>query len=102
MMDKLKMAEAPARAGIEREQAVREEVLAFAASAPEIRRGGSRRHVYDSAGPIDRHSGPAVRAADLRVLICFFRPCIITKLTWLRNRAKRPRKFPRADVERLH
>ena len=63
-MHRLKMPEPLARAGVEREERVREQVCANAVATIEVRGRGTRRHVDDAARRVHGHAGPRVRAAD--------------------------------------
>ena len=98
----MKMPAAPAGAGIEREQTIRKQIFAVAAAAPEVRRGRSGRNIDEAAPAIDRHACPAVRAADIDILIRVLGPGVVAKIVRLGNRAKRPREFSRARVPSSH
>ena len=82
--------------GVEREQAVGEEVLPDPIGAIEVvvRRAG--RHIDDAALLVDRHRSPVVGAAD--VLVRLFRPGVVAELAGLRNRVELPHLLPGDDV----
>src|SRR5882724_118155 len=91
------MPEALARAGIEREQAVGEEIVAKSVRAIKIKGGGSSGNVDDAANRIEGHSGPVIGGAA--GFPCVARPGVVTEFAGNRNSVKRPAKFAGADIE---
>jgi len=83
--------------GIQREQAVAEQVGARAIAAVEVVLRTRGRHVDDAAGAIDRHLRPVVRAAD--ALPRIFRPRVVAELPFVRDRVEGPDEASGADVE---
>ncbi len=91
------MPEAFASAGVERKQAVGEEIVAKAIRTIKIKSGGASGNVNDSANGIERHSGPVVCGTSGFPGVG--RPGVIAKFAGLRNGVKRPAKFAGADLE---
>src|SRR5207244_8180881 len=79
----LEMPDALAGARVEREDAVREEIVAVTRDAVEIERRGSGRCEDHRVLLIDGHAGPRIRAAFDRVRIG--RPRVVAALAGLRN-----------------
>src|SRR5262249_34835956 len=63
MMDGLEVPEALSGAGIERHQAVAEQVVAMPIATVEVEPRGAKRHVDDAASLIDRQFAPVVDTA---------------------------------------
>ena len=92
--------EVPApRAGarVERDQAVREQVVAAAVAAEEVELAAAGRHVDDAARGVHRHLGPGVGAADVGARV--LRPGLGAELAFARDRPERPDVGAGADVE---
>ena len=83
VMDRLEVPEPLSRARIERDQAVREEVLAEPIATIEVVGRRSGRHVHDPALVVDREGAPVVGAAD--VLVRLLRPRVVAELSRPRN-----------------
>ena len=96
VMDRLEMPQPLARARVEREQAIGEEVRAVPIGAVEVVRRRAGRDVDDAPVLVDRHLTPVVRAAD--VLVGVFRPRLVAELSGLRNGVKLPDELARDDV----
>src|SRR5437667_3479004 len=82
---------------IQSNQAICEEIVADAVAAVEIKCGGARWDIDNSALGIERHPGPIVRCAT--GLPGVFGPSAIPKLPGMRNGVKRPAQLARANVE---
>src|SRR5438876_12081962 len=96
-MHHLEMPQALAGAGIERQQAVAEEIGAAAIGAIEVvlraRRGG----VDDAALFVDREFAPDIRSAD--ALPRILGPSVIPELAGARNGVESPHQLPGHDIE---
>src|SRR5207244_574358 len=75
----LKVPDAFAGGGVERDQGVGEEIVADAVGAVEIEGGGSGGDVDDAAGSVNGHASPVVGGAAR--LPGIFRPGVIAELT---------------------
>src|SRR5882762_10805074 len=76
------------RLRVQGKQTVGEEIVADAIGAVEIKCGGARRRIENSALGIERHPGPIVRgAAGLPRIL---RPSVVAKFTGMRDGVKRP------------
>src|SRR5260370_25402327 len=97
VVDELEMPEALAGAGVEREEAVAEEIGAEAVCAVEIVLGAGGGRVEDAAFGVERHFAPDVGAADglPRVL----RPRLVAELAGMRDGVKGPGQLAGARVE---
>src|SRR5262249_33342884 len=100
VVDHLEVPDAPAGPGIQRNQAVAEEIRARSIGAVEVVFRTARRDVDDAAGGVDRELGPGVGAADRlpRVL----RPRVVSELAFARDRVERPDEATGTDVVRAH
>ena len=92
--DFLKMPEALARPGIERDQAVGEHVIAAMPYTDEIGLGGTGGHVGDAADFVHGHAAPTIRRVSLRLV-----PRVESKLPRLRHRMERPAQLAGDDIE---
>jgi len=98
--DALEMPDALAGAGVERQHAVGEQVIAVAVDAVEIERrraGGGEHH---RVLLVHRDAGPGIRAADERVGVR--RPCVVREFAGQRNRVEHPAELACVDVERAN
>ena len=86
-----------ARLSIQSNQAICEEIVADAVAAVEIKCGGARWDIDNSALGIERHTGPIVRCAA--GLPGVSGPSAIPKLPGMRNGVKRPAQLAGSDVE---
>jgi len=96
-MDELVMPEALARAGVEGEEAVAEQVRATAVGAVEVVLGAGGGRVEDAALGIDGEFTPDVGAAD--ALICILGPGVVPELTGPRHGVEAPDELAGADIE---
>ena len=97
VMHRLEMPDALAGVRVEREQAIREEIVAEAVAAVEIECRRAGRHEHDAALHIDGHAGPVVRGADR--FLGIGRPGVVAELAGMRNGVERPAHFAGAHVE---
>ena len=97
VMHGLEVPEALAGARVERDQAVRVEVVAVPVAAVEIVLGAARGHVHDAARDVHRGLGPVVRTAHGRP--CVGRPGVGTFVAGARHGAERPHHRAGAHVE---
>src|SRR6188768_2958929 len=102
-MDELVVPKTPARRGVERNQAIRVEVVAEPVSAIEVAGRRSRRGKDDAPGLVEGHAGPTVRAAAVGPGL--FGPRLVASLARMRNRVEAPAQHTgphvvRADVTR--
>ena len=88
VLHRLKMPDAAAGSGIQRDQGIGKQVVAHPVGAIEIRRRRPGRHVDDPTVLIERHAGPIVGRAAVRPGA--FRPGLITELSGMRNRVEGP------------
>ena len=86
--------------GVERQQAVRIQIVAEAIRSVEIRRRRTGRDEHQPALRIERHAGPAIGAAD--VLPRVLRPGVVTGLAGLGNGVKAPAQRAGSHVIRAH
>ena len=98
VMHRLEVPDATSRRGIERQQAVREQVVADAVGPVEVRRGRSGGHEHDPTRLVECHAGPVVGASvhPPRRL----GPGIVAGLVRTRNRVEGPSQHARAHVVR--
>lgn len=96
----LKMPLALASARVEAQQCVREKIISRAIAAPVIIRWRARRDEEEPALLIHRHASPAIRATGEFPRVGW--PRLVTKLTRVRDGAKRPCEFARFHVERAN
>ena len=94
--DELKMPQALPRRGVERDEAVREQVVADSIAAVEIRRGRTGRHEDDAGRFVERHARPAVRAAVIGPGV--LRPRAVAGFAGMRNRVERPPQRARPRI----
>src|SRR5665213_2210571 len=96
-MDCLEVPETTARARIQGQRAVREEIGTLAISAVEIGTGGPRAAQQNPIGFIEGKTTPSVGAAPL--LPSFRWPCVVAFLFWPRHRVKTPSLHPVPRIE---
>ena len=89
-----------AGAGVERDQAVAEEVRASAVRSIEVVLGACRGHEEHPALCVQRHAAPCVRPADC--LPCVLRPGVVAGFTGMRHGVEGPRLFACKNVEGAH
>src|SRR5204863_8660147 len=99
-MDTLKMPESFACLSIQSNQAICEEIVADAVAAVEIKCGGARWDIDNSALGIERHTGPIVRCAA--GLPGVSGPSAIPKLPGMSNGVKRPVQLAGTNVESVN
>src|SRR5690606_25368982 len=92
------MPEALARARVERDETIAEQVRADAIRAVVVVGRRAERDVDDAALRVDRHLAPRVDAAGIPIRV--LRPRVVAELAGLRNRVKRPGELARHDVVR--
>jgi hypothetical protein len=96
--DELEVPDPFARVRVERQQTVRESVVAEPIGAVEVARRRSGRHVDDPGALVERHSRPVVGAAT--ILPGARGPRLVAVLPGMWNRVERPFECARADVVR--
>ncbi len=96
-MHALEMPEAFAGAGVQREQAVGEEVVADAIGAVKIKSGRAGGNVNDSANRIERHASPVVGGAAGFPGVTW--PGFVAEFAKQRNGVERPAKLSGANIE---
>src|SRR5665213_2714821 len=85
-----------AGAGVQREQAVAEQIGPRAVGPVKVVFGASRRHINDPASLVQRKFAPTISAAN--GLPCVLRPCVISELARMRDGMKTPDQLTRAYV----
>src|SRR5260370_27686055 len=96
VVDALKMPDSFAGLRIQGEQAICEEIVADAIGAVEIKSGGARGSVEDSALGIERHPGPIVGgAAGFPGVLG---PSVIAELAGVGNGVKRPAQLAGTNI----
>src|ERR1035437_3451373 len=88
MMNRLEMPQAFSRAGIQRQQAVAEQVIALPVAAVEVVGRRSGRDVNNAALLIKAHVAPIIGGSD--VLPGILRPSLVTELARVRNSVELP------------
>ena len=97
VVDHLKVPQAFARTGIEREERIGEQIGAFAIGAIEVVLRAGGRRVDDTARFVDRKLAPDIGAAD--GLPRIGRPGVVAEFTWMRDRVKGPHLFTCAHIK---
>src|SRR3982074_759948 len=97
MVDHLKMPQAFAGAGIERQQTVTEQIGSVTIGAIKVVLRAGGRRIHDAALLVDRELAPHIRPAH--ALPGIFRPRVVSKLARTRDRVKGPPLLPGAHVE---
>ena len=92
VMNHLEMPEALAGAGIERKQAIAEQIGALSVGAVEVVFGTADGNVDDAALLIDGEFAPGVCAADRFPGI--FRPGVVSEFAGMRNGVEDPDQLP--------
>ena len=90
------MPHALARAGVQREHAVAEQIGALAIAAPEIKRRRAKAGKHDAALGVQRHARPAVGAAGGSPRVAG--PCVVAEFAGLGNGVEDPPALPGARV----
>src|SRR5437764_14985407 len=96
MVDALKVPDALSCLRIQRDFAIREQVVAKAVATVKIESRRTRGYVNYAGFLIERHPGPIVYAAAF--LPGIFRPSVVTKFTGMRNCVKAPALFSGVNV----
>ena len=81
---------------VQGQQTIREEIVANAIGAVEIKCGGACRCINNSALGIERHPSPIIRGAA--GLPCVLWPSVMAEFTGMRDGVKRPAQFAGANV----
>ncbi len=97
-MDHLEVPEPLSGSGVQRKDAVAEQIGTRAVGPVEIELRAARRHVDDTAAFVDRELAPVVGAAH--GLPGVGRPCFVAELAGAWHRVKRPDKRAGEDIER--
>ena len=97
VMHALEMPQPLARFGVERDQAVGEEIVTDTIRTVKIESGGACRYVNDAALGIDSHTGPIVRGPSIFPGV--LGPRLVSEFAGQRNGVKRPAGLARPRVE---
>ena len=97
VLDGLEMPDSFARAGVQSQQRIGEQVVAHAIGAVEVIGGRPGGHEDHTSLFVQRHTGPIVGRSG--ILPRFLGPRIVAELARMRNGVKRPANLAGADVE---
>src|SRR5690349_1058914 len=97
MMYSLEIPDQLAGLGVQRQEAIREEVIAYSLLACEVASRRTGRHVDDAPLLIDSHARPVVRSA--RVGPSVLRPRLVAFFAGMRNRMELPAQCAGANIE---
>src|SRR5437016_14040714 len=86
--------------GVQSDQTIREEIVANAVHAVEIKSGGAGRSIDNSSLGIESHACPVVRGTGGFPSLC--RPGLVSNFAGMRNGVKSPAQSAPANVVAAH